>query len=95
MIRIFTKYYFEKQDRNCFKSSYCLLMNNLSSLISCSVKFNIYIYIYICLCLTLHCQLALMLLLQTPFSIIEIEVCCYLDALVGCRLPSSWACSQR
>ena len=34
-----------------------------------------------------------MLLLQTPSST-EIEVCRYLDALVDCRLSSTWACSQ-
>ena len=33
------------------------------------------------------------LFLQTPFST-EIEVCRYLDALVDCRLPSTWACRQ-
>ena len=34
-----------------------------------------------------------MLLLQTTFSA-EIQVCRYLDALVDCWLPSTWACSQ-
>ena len=31
--------------------------------------------------------------MATPFST-EIKVCCYLDALVDCMLPSTWACSQ-
>ena len=42
----------------------------------------------------LNCNwMARTMLLQTPFSS-EIEVCRYLDALVDCWLPSTWASSQ-